>query len=93
VALKKSKHFNIRENYNFEPLFLDKSHLNLRRASYRNHGFMQALKLTAGSKDEMNKDFANKYPKIHYKITMSKIIRLKDDLVKIFLKEKKDKNT
>jgi len=54
---------------------------------------MQALKLSSGSKEEMNKDFANKFPKIQSKITMSKIIRLKEDLVKIFLKEKKDKDT
>jgi len=33
MALPKSKHFNIRENYNFEPLYIDKSHLNLRRTS------------------------------------------------------------
>lgn len=38
-------------------------------------------------KDELNRQFRLKFPRIRKAITFSKIRRLKQDLVRIFLKE------
>ena len=38
-------------------------------------------------KDELNRQFRNEFPKIRWAITLSKIRRLKKDMVQIFLKE------
>ncbi|CDW72709.1 UNKNOWN [Stylonychia lemnae] len=75
-----AKYFRIKEQFNFEPLYLDEQKLG-----YSKHKHEVSLSSYKRKKDDLNRMFKKSHPQISKNLTLSKIMSLKHRLISVFL--------